>query len=262
MICLLKSYVRLTKLIKKGEETYYRVIQSRNVQDLERAIVGTESILELIGSDPALRRSHLDRLSMLLIRSFTITGNASHLNRARQNLISTLSVESDVDAQGYVAINYFYILRSNSLPRTSSKARIEVLCNLAQILRTRFLETSNETDLNDAITFASSAVAASSAAGPSQLHASAKHIFANALKSRYQLHSNLDDLDSAIANIEDAMQLCSKIPCSDSKHLAPSVNQFALMMRLRFQALGELLDLDTAIQKIQSVLEGKFLLIH
>jgi hypothetical protein len=141
--------------------------------------------------------------------------------------------------------------------------RIKVLCGLAHLLRSRHLETFDEAILDDCITFATEVIASTTPFNPesglkSKYHVDGRTTLAKALRSKYQLHGDVENLDKAIEHVQESMYLQSQIPFSTRNDAVELVNQFALMMRSRFDERGELGDLDTAIQYVQGILKGQF----
>ena len=138
-----------------------------------------------------------------------------------------------------------------------------MLCSLAHLLRSRHLVTFDEAILEDCISFATEVVASTTPFNPesgrmSEYHVDGKNALAKALRSKYQLHGDVENLDKAIELVQESMYLQSQIPFCKHTHALESVNQFALMMRSRFEERGELGDLDTAIQRVQGFLKGRF----
>ena len=136
-----------------------------------------------------------------------------------------------------------------------------MLCGLAHLLRARHLQILNEEILDDSIFFANKAIELTTPFNPESIDRAGYHVdgmiaLAKALRSKYQLHGDVENLDKAIELAEESMQFQSQIPSSTKKDSLELVNQLALMMRSRFDERGELGDLDIAIQCIDNFLKG------
>ena len=143
--------------------------------------------------------------------------------------------------------------------------RIKALTALAYHLRSCHLQTYDEVMLDDCIAFATEAIAGTCPFEPAvgsskgKYHIIAKITLAKAMRSRFQLKSDINDLDNAIEIVEECMNLQSRTSLLTSDNCGDLVNQIALMLRSRYDEHGDLEDLETAIQHIQNFLNGRTL---
>ena len=143
--------------------------------------------------------------------------------------------------------------------------RIEVLIALAHHLRSCHLQTCDEAMLDDCRAFATEVIAGTSpfkhtiGSSKGTYHIRAKIALAKAMRSKFQLKGDINDLDNAIEIVQECMDLQSRTFLLTPHDCGDLVNQFALMLRSRFDKHGDLEDLETAIQHIQNFLNGKIL---
>lgn len=142
-------------------------------------------------------------------------------------------------------------LLRNSVERTAETdpALLPRSANLASVLRERFVLSGHEQDLDEAITVVRRSLA-SEADSPSRGGALA--VLAAALHSRYELTSDLHDLESAVRHYEDAVA-DERDPAAIS---AVVLTNLANALVTRSESTGDTADLDKAVATLRQALDS------
>jgi tetratricopeptide (TPR) repeat protein len=234
------------------------------LEQLEQAIVGFQSAINMIAEDDPRLPTALSNLGICLLDRFECLGNVADINEsiAVKERAVTLTLEGDLDKASRLnnlgnslqaRFRRFGNLADIEGALKSQQAVIDLtpdgdpnqpgrLNNLGSFLHTRFQRLGELADLDNGIMSQQAAVNLTPDGHPDK--PSYLNNLGNSLESRFRRLENLEDLDNAIILQQAAVNLTPNDRPDKSMYLTNLGNS----LKTRFERLGNVEDLNNAIE--------------
>lgn len=250
---------------RAADADYARAGRDDDVDHADRAWQRILAVPAVGDAYPDLRAALLNDAAASALRRFWHRGEAADLRRAEQLYRHALDLTPRVSARRVSRLGNLAMVRREAHLRSGGDDAIEeaetllreavslvdrsrgqltgveVLANLALVLRDRYLAVGDPTFLHDAVAIAERACAASDVPGP-------RIVLGDLLSQRYVAGGDADDLNHAYALLHDAL---GRLP-EDAPERPRAMVDLAVALGERYGVTGDPADLDNAVELIES----------